>query len=79
MGNKNDLLWAAVPPEGAEASLTALLLHARHVLAGRQKLTLDFPAGEYAASMEASGFQLYRTLLWMKSDETLADKNRRSF
>lgn len=79
MGNKNDLLWAAVPPKGGEASLAALLLHARRVLAWRQKMTLDFPAGEYDASIEASGFQRYRTLLWMRSAETLADKNRTSF
>ena len=74
MANKNDLLWAAVPPDGGEASLTALLLHARRALALRQKLTLDFPAGKYDASMETSGFQRYRTLLWMRSDETLGEK-----
>jgi len=78
MGNKNDLIWAAVPPEGGEASLTALLLHARRVLAMREKLTLDFPAGEYDASMEASGFHRYRTLSWMRSGETLAGENRTS-
>jgi len=70
MGSKNDFLWAAVPPEGGESALTALLLHARRVLAWRQKLTLDFPVGEYDASIQTAGFQPYRTLLWMKSNET---------
>lgn len=78
MSNKNDLLWAAVPTEGAGSSLTALLIHARRVLAWRQKLILDFPAGQYEASIQASGFQPYRTLLWMKSGETLADEKRKS-
>jgi ribosomal protein S18 acetylase RimI-like enzyme len=78
MTGKNDFLWAAVPPEGSDRALTALLLHARRVLTWRQKLTLEFPAGQYNASIEASGFQPYRTLLWMKSDETLAGEKRKS-
>jgi len=79
---KNDCLWAAAPPEGGDRDLTALLLHARRVLAWRQKLSLDFPAGQYNASIEASGFRANRTLLWMKSnealDETLVDEKRKS-
>lgn len=78
MSNKNDLLWAAIPPEGGESALTALLLHARYVLAGRQKFTLDFPAGRYDASIQTAGFQAYRTLLWMRSNETRTDDQRRS-
>lgn len=79
MGSKNDVLWAAIPPEGSDVALTALLLYARRTLTGRQKLTLDFPAGQYDASIEASGFRPYRTLLWMKSDETFAEDKRKSF
>lgn len=63
---QSDRLWAAVPPEGGEQVLTALLLHARRNLAWRQNLTLDFPAGEYNASIESAGFHPQRTLLWMK-------------
>ena len=66
MAEQNDRLWAAVPPEGSEQALTALLLHARRNLPWRQSLTLDFPAGEYNASIEAAGFHPQRTLLWMK-------------
>ena len=69
MPDQNDRLWAAVPPQGSERALTALLLHARRALCWRQNLTLDFPAGEYASAIEAAGFHEHRTLLWMKLGE----------
>ena len=62
----NDRLWAAVPPDGSEQALRALLLHARRELSWRQALTLDFPAGQYNTSIEEAGFHIHRTLLWMK-------------
>ena len=70
MTGRSDRLWAAVPPQGSEDALTALLLHVRHQLHGREKISLEFPAGQYNASIEAAGFHPHRTLLWMKSDET---------
>lgn len=73
MAGRNNRLWVAVPPEGNEGILTALLLHARQALFWREKISLDFPAGQYNASIEAAGFHPYRTLLWMKSDETSLD------
>jgi len=66
MATRNDRLWAAVPPDGSERALTALLLYARREMAWRQYLTLDFPAAHYQAAIEAAGFQPHRTLLWMK-------------
>jgi len=66
MSGNSDRLWAAVPPEGSERALTALLLNARRDLSWRQTLTLDFPAGQHNASIDAAGFRPYRTLLWMK-------------
>jgi ribosomal protein S18 acetylase RimI-like enzyme len=66
MSNRNDRLWVAVPPEGSERALTALLLQVRREMPWRQTLTLDFPAGQYNGSMEAAGFHIHRTLLWMK-------------
>jgi len=62
----SDRLWAAVPPEGNGAALTALLLYARRGLAWRENLMLDFPAGQYTEAIVAAGFQAQRTLLWMK-------------
>jgi GNAT superfamily N-acetyltransferase len=70
MAGRTNRLWAAIPPEGNENVLTALLLHARHELSWREKISLDFPAGQYNASIEAAGFHLHRTLLWMKGNET---------
>jgi ribosomal protein S18 acetylase RimI-like enzyme len=78
MMGRSDQLWVAVPSEGNEGVLTTLLLHARHELSWREKISLDFPAGQFTASIEAAGFHLHRTLLWMKSDETSPDENRKS-
>ncbi|MGB8212120.1 MAG: GNAT family N-acetyltransferase [Anaerolineales bacterium] len=66
MAGQDDRLWVAAPPEGSESVLTALLLHARRSFPWRQTLNLDYPAGEYAASIQAAGFHSHRTLLWMK-------------
>jgi len=75
---QSDRLWAAVPLEKSELALTALLLQARRSLAWRQMLTLDFPAGEYRPAIEAAGFRLQRTLLWMRAGETTAAGMRTS-
>ena len=69
MADQNDRLWAAVPQDGSQRALTALLLTARRNLPWRRNLMLDYPAGEYNASIEAAGFQPHRTLLWMKLQE----------
>ncbi|MFH1524554.1 MAG: GNAT family N-acetyltransferase [Chloroflexota bacterium] len=66
MAGDNDRLWSAIPLEGSERALTALLLHVRRERAWRRTLTLDFPAGQYNAPIEAAGFHPHRTLLWMK-------------
>ncbi len=63
-----DRLLAAVPPEGGDRALLALLVHARRLLSWRQALALDFPAGEYVAPLQAAGFLPYRTLLWMQAE-----------
>ena len=66
IAGQEDRMWVAVPPEGSERAITALLLHARRILAWRQAITLDFPAGEYSAALDAAGFRPRRMLLWMK-------------
>lgn len=75
---RNNRLWAAMPEEGNTDILTGLLQHARHELAWREKISMDFPAGLYIESIKAAGFHPLRTLLWMKSDETSADNARKS-
>lgn len=76
-GSLSDHLWAAVPSEGEEEALLALLLRARKDLASWQTaLLLDFPAGEYASVILQAGFNLHRTLVWMQLEETNSPKNR---
>ncbi len=58
--------WSAVPPEAGQA-LLALLIHARQAARGFYTVAVDYPAYEHAASFEAAGFKLHRTLLWMQS------------
>jgi ribosomal protein S18 acetylase RimI-like enzyme len=66
MADQKDRLWAAVPPEGSQDALKALMLTVRRNLPWRRTLLLDYPAGECNASIEAAGFLPNRTLLWMK-------------
>jgi len=78
MAGRNNRLWIAIPQEGNKDTLTGLLQHARHQLAWREKIGLDFPAGLYKEAIEAAGFYPLRTLLWMKSNETSTDNTRKS-
>jgi ribosomal protein S18 acetylase RimI-like enzyme len=75
---RNNRIWVAAPAEGSGELVTELLLHTRCQPFMRDKINLDFPAGQYNASIEAAGFHPHRTLLWMKSDETSADEMRKS-
>ncbi len=73
---RRDRLWAAIPPEGGERALTALLLHARRNLTWRRSLALDFPADRAVEAIQAAGFQALRTLLWMQWEATSAAEMR---
>jgi ribosomal protein S18 acetylase RimI-like enzyme len=70
MTGLSDRLWVAVPPGADPSALTLLLASVRRAMTWRQSLTLDFPAGECQAAIEAAGFHIHRTLLWMKVVET---------
>jgi ribosomal protein S18 acetylase RimI-like enzyme len=78
MAGRNNRLWIAIPQEGNKDTLTGLLQYARHQLAWREKIGLDFPAGLYIEAIEAAGFYPLRTLLWMKSNETSTENTRKS-
>jgi GNAT superfamily N-acetyltransferase len=78
MAGRSNRLWVAIPQVGNSEILTALLIHARQEKSGREKILLDFPAEQEISTIEAAGFQKQRTLVWMKSDETSVDKNRKS-
>lgn len=75
---QSDLLWAAIPPQGGERALTALLLHARRALSWRPLLTLDFPAGVAEEAIQSAGFNPRRTLIWMQWEEETSRSNERN-
>lgn len=66
-GGRTESLYAATGPgkAGSEA-LTSLLIHARRTITYPPYLTLDFPTDEMTDAILAAGFQLRRTLLWMR-------------
>jgi hypothetical protein len=70
-------LWAALPEQIEAGALTALLLHVRRVLAGREPLTLDMPGGEAVDPIQAAGFSAQRTLVWMRFNTTLGTELRK--
>ena len=61
-----DNLWLAPPPDGDDASMLALLNAARHSLPPHRPLTIDFPAGSAEQAIQAAGFQVHQTLIWMQ-------------
>ncbi len=70
-GGKSESLYAATKPVGDEGligeALKQLLLQARRSLASYSSLTLDFPAGKFMEAIQAAGFRVRRTLLWMRA------------
>lgn len=60
-------LWAAFGPMSDPAALTALLIHARRTLVHGGTLALELPEGEAAGAVEAAGFRMHRTLVWMRA------------
>lgn len=64
----SDSLWLATGPEKDEDAISALLMHARRHLSYRRPLTLDYPAGQAEAAIQAASFQAHQTLIWMSLD-----------
>ena len=68
---RSEALYAATKPSQGEAqdgeALTQLLLQARRTLANHSSLSLDYPAGEMTEAIQAAGFRIRRTLLWMRA------------
>jgi len=62
---RTDRLWLACTPDSDPDTLTALLARARSEIGGRQKLTLEHPAETNGNAIQAAGFELSRTLVWM--------------
>lgn len=62
---RNSLLWLACDPDSDSESITILLRRAYRELGYRQNLKLEHPAGLQEQAIQAAGFSLSRTLIWM--------------
>lgn len=58
-------LWLACDPNADSESITSLLLHAHRDLTFRLNVTLEHPAGLQEDAIQAAGFTVSRTLIWM--------------
>lgn len=75
--NRNAHLWVALPERIDSRSVTALLLYVRRNLSGRETLILDFPGGDAADAIRDAGFNINRTLIWMRADTTFGTELRK--
>ncbi|MFH1183421.1 MAG: N-acetyltransferase [Chloroflexota bacterium] len=62
-------LWLAASPDNG-SGVTKVLEAARRELAHYRRLTVEHPAGELTQEIEAAGFEVFRTLLWMRATGT---------
>lgn len=62
-----DSLWLAASSTAEEAAAYALLLHARQNLTSSRRLVLDYPAGHADEGIQAAGFHVHQTLIWMEN------------
>ena len=60
-------LWLACDPNAKPESITTLLIQARRDLGYHQILRLEHPAGSQEEAIQAAGFDVSRTLLWMSA------------
>jgi len=63
-----DTLWLASPPDGEDIAAYSLLLHARQNLSPRRPLSLDYPAHHASEAIQAAGFRMHQTLIWMERE-----------
>ena len=63
-----DSLWLATTPEYEESAVGPLLHFAFTHLSSHRPLSLDYPAGRAAVEIQAAGFRIHQTLIWMSMD-----------
>lgn len=63
-----DTLWLASSPQEQEKAAYSLLLHARQHLSPRRPLSLDYPAHQASEAIQAAGFRVHQTLIWMERE-----------
>jgi len=61
-------LWLACDPDADPEAITALLVSAHRELRYHQTLRLEHPAGLQEAAIQAAGFDMARTLIWMRAE-----------
>jgi ribosomal protein S18 acetylase RimI-like enzyme len=59
--------WLACSPAADPESITSLLQHAQRNLSYRHGLVMEHPAGLQVDAIQAAGFHVSRTLIWMRS------------
>ncbi|MCB0102727.1 MAG: GNAT family N-acetyltransferase [Anaerolineales bacterium] len=65
---RGESLFAATGARSDPEALTLLLVHARRELHySHPRIQLDFPTGPFDNAIEAAGFKIHRTLLWMQA------------
>lgn len=62
----SNALWLAAGAQNGPA-VTRILEAARRELAHLRRLTVEYPAGQFAAEIRSAGFEVFRTLLWMRA------------
>lgn len=64
---RNAPLWLACDRVADPESITTLLASAYHDLRRHQNLRMEHPAGVQDAAIQAAGFEMTRTLIWMRA------------
>jgi ribosomal protein S18 acetylase RimI-like enzyme len=62
----SDALWLAAPEESEDMAARVLLEYIRRRMNATHTLTLDYPAGRAVEAIQAAGFDLHQTLIWME-------------
>ncbi len=62
---RGSLLWLACDPDADPESITLLLQRAHRDLGFRKNIKLEHPAGLQEEAIQAAGFEIARTLIWM--------------
>ena len=65
---RGSLLWLACDPNADAESITMMLRRAHHDMGYRQNLKMEHPAGIQEEAIQAAGFSVSRTLIWMYAE-----------
>ena len=66
--SRGSFLWLACDPDADPESITTMLQRAHHDLGYRQNLKMEHPTGMQEEAIQAAGFRVSRTLIWMYAD-----------